>query len=119
MKRVAMLVALSVWMAGCGGNGPSVSQVVVTVRQGGVALTGVLVVKSADVDSTQHPPIPTGVLETLTTDPSGQVTFAVPASTATGDLCFSSHLALPSGYSFVEDCKSLNALTPTVALDHL
>jgi hypothetical protein len=120
MKRVAMLVALAVGMAGCGGDdGPSVTQVTVTVRQGGTPLADTSVVESTDIDASTEPDTPTGVLETRTTDSAGQVTFTVPASTPTGKLCFSSSVALSGGFSFSGDCKTLNALTPTVDLDHL
>jgi hypothetical protein len=117
MRRVAMLAALSVGLVGCGGDGSSVSQVTVTVRQAGLALGGVDVVASAGIDSAR-PPNPTGVMETRATDASGKTTFTVPSSTSTGELCFSSYLPLPGGYSFDRDCRTLNALAAAVTLEH-
>ncbi len=112
MKRVVVLVVLGV-ISACGGNDPSVSQVTVTVKQGGAALPETAVVKSAGMDSSHRPSTPVDVLETVSTNSSGQVTFSVPASTSTGSLCFSAAI----GNVFDYECHTLNDLPGTLQLD--
>ena len=118
MKRLTVLVAFTLGMAGCGGddgNAPSVSQVTVTVRQGTAAVTSEYVQESTAANSASD--LGT-IINYAITDSSGQATFTVPRSTSTGNLCFSSYLTWSGGNSFVYSCKSLNELTATVALNH-
>ncbi|HQR29759.1 MAG TPA: hypothetical protein PLL32_05060 [Anaeromyxobacteraceae bacterium] len=123
MRRIAMIAAAALLAAGCGSdsNSPAVSQVTVTVRQGGVALPGATVVECGVVDQALSPPACT-VSSTITsqeTNASGQATFNVPSSTTSGQLCFSVTVGSLGGYSHTDDCKTLNALTPTVTLELL
>lgn len=118
MSRFTLLLAVALGLAACGGSdSPSVTQVTVTVHQGGLPLQ-TAVVMSAGIDDTRVPPVPTGILATQNTNSSGQTVFTVPASTSTGVLCFSSTLSVAGGSSFVDDCATLNALSPTVLLEH-
>lgn len=122
MKRLTMLVvvASAAALVRCGGddNKPSVSQVTVTVMRAGVAQAGVPVVQSTGIDRSKEPDQPTGVMATVATDASGQVAFSIPASTSTGEVCFSSLLSRTSGFSFIGQCKSLNILAATLTLEH-
>jgi hypothetical protein len=120
MRRGTMLVAVVLGVLGCGGSDPTpVTQVTVTVKQAGLVVANATVKESADVDSSTQPPTPTGVITTGATGATGQVTFTVPPPTSTGILCFSSYIQVAGGYSFVNDCRSMNALSPTVELLHL
>ncbi len=116
MGRITLLLAVVLSLAACGGSdSPAVTQVTVTVRQGGAVLPDAPVVMSAGVDGT----VPTGQIgATQTTNASGQTVFTVPGSTTTGMLCFSSTLSITGGSSFADDCATLNALSPTVVLEH-
>jgi len=119
MKRIPALVAVTLAMMGCGSdndNRPSVSQVTVTVRQGGATVPNTVVQASTAANSSSD----LGqIIDSASTDSSGQVTFTVPASTSTNNLCFSSYIPSGTGGSFAADCSSLNSLTSSVALDHL
>ena len=118
MKRIAMLAAFTLGIAGCGGvddNSPSVAQVTATVQRGGGPATGVYVQESTAVVSSED--LGT-ILDAQLTDASGQATFTVPSSTSTGQLCFSSYISWTGGESFRSSCKTLNALTRTIVLDH-
>ncbi len=120
MSRFTLLLAVALGLAACGGSdSPSVTQVTVTVRQGGAVLPNAPVVMSAGIDDTLIPPVPTGIpnLEQFT-NASGQTVFTVPASTTTGSLCFSSALSISGGSSFTDACATLNALSATVLLEH-
>ena len=121
MGRITLLIAVVLGLAACGGSdGPAVTQVSVTVRQGGAVLPNAPVVMSAGIDDTRRPPVPTGQIgATQNTNASGQTVFTVPGSTTTGMVCFSSSLPLAGGSSFADECASLNALSPTVVLGHL
>ena len=77
------------------------------------------VVMSAAIDETRTPPLPIGVPNvTQSTNSSGQTVFTVPSSTSTGSLCFSSSRSFGAGFSFVDDCATLNALSPSILLEH-
>ena len=116
MRRFALLLAVALGLAACGGSdSPSVSQVTVTVREAGAVRPNASVVMSSGIDETGFMPVPTGVLATQSTNASGQTVFTVPASTSTGSLCFS--WSTNSGTAFVLDCATLNALSPTVLLE--
>lgn len=120
MDRIALLLAVALGLAACGGSdSPSVTQVTVTVRQGGAVLQNAPVVMSAAIDDLQSPPVPIGIpsLEQFTSS-SGQTLFTVPSSTSTGSLCFSSSRSSAGGYSFVDACATLNALSPSILLEH-
>jgi hypothetical protein len=113
-----VLAAVGMGLLGCGGSdGPPVTQVTVTVKQGGVVVNGTAVIESTAVDESTRPPTPTGVLATQSTNASGQTTFSVPSSTPTGILCFTSTIGVGST-SYVGDCRTLNMLTPTIDLFH-
>lgn len=120
MGRIISLLAVAIGLAACGGSdGPAVTQVTVTVRQGGAVRPDAPVIMSAGIDETRTPPVPTGQIgATQFTNASGQTVFTVPGSTTTGTLCFSSSLPLTGGSSFADDCATLNALSPTVTLQH-
>jgi hypothetical protein len=124
MRRIAMMVAAALGLAACGGsdgNDPAVSQVTVTVRYYGTTSPGRDVVMSSGIQTHPDPlvhPTPTGVLATQPTGDDGTTTFTVPGSTTTGSLCFSSLIMVQGGYEWAASCASLNALTPTVLLDH-
>ena len=116
MKRFALLLAVALGLAACGGSdAPSVTQVTVTVKQGGVVRPNAPVVMSSGIDDTGFMPVPTGILATQSTNASGQTVFTVPASTSTGSLCFS--WSTDSGLGFAMNCATLNALSPTVLLE--
>jgi hypothetical protein len=84
-----------------------------------VVLQDAPVVMSAAIDETRTPPLPIGVPDvTQSTNSSGQTVFTVPSSTSTGFLCFSSSHSSGTGSSFVDDSATLNALSPTVLLEH-
>ena len=121
MGRITLLLAVVLGLAACGGSdSPAVTQITVTVRQGGAVLPNAPVVMSAGIDDTQTPPVPTGqVGPTQSTNASGQTVFTVPGSTTTGVLCFSSTLSITGGSSFADDCATLNAHSPTVVLEHV
>lgn len=123
MKRIASIAAVALLAAGCGSdsNSPAVTQVTVTVRQGGVPLQGATVVECGVVDQALSPPACTASssITSSATNASGQATFNVPSSTTSGQLCFSVTVGSLGGYSHADDCKTLNALTPTVALELL
>ena len=113
MKRLTMLLAVTLGLAGCGGSdSPSVSQVIVTVLSHGLAVANTPVVASADIEPASI--TPTGVIATQNTSASGQTTFTVPSSTTSGKLCFSSS----NGSSFDAACYTLNSLPATLALEH-
>jgi hypothetical protein len=119
MRRGTMVVLVVLGVLGCGGSDPApITQVTVTVKQAGVAVASTEVKESADVDGSTRPPTPVGVITTGSTGATGQVTFTVPPSTSTGILCFSSYIPVAGGYSFANDCRSMNALSPTVELLH-
>ncbi len=123
MKRIALTIAAALGLAACGGpdTAPSVSQVTVTVRYHGTTTPGTDVVMSSGIQGSSSPlvvPTPTGVLATQATGSAGTTIFTVPASTDTGNLCFSSLIMIQGGYEWAASCASLNALTPTVLLDH-
>jgi hypothetical protein len=117
MKRLAMLSILALGIGACGSdsNTPSVSQVTVTVRQGGGPVVGTPVQVSTAANSRSD--LGT-ILDSANTDTSGQASFSVPSSTSTGSLCFSSLITSSTGGSFKAECHTLNALTATVLLDH-
>lgn len=124
MKRLAPLLLASLLApflaAGCGSDStPSVSQVTVTVRQAGAVLQGATVNASAAMDRSGFSPTPVGTLATQTTNASGQAVFAVPASTTTGELCFSVTVSVGGAVSEADNCATLNALSPSVVLDLL
>jgi ABC-type glycerol-3-phosphate transport system substrate-binding protein len=113
MKRLTMLLAVALGLAGCGSSdSPSVSQVVVTVLSHGSTVANTPVVASADIDPSSINP--TGVIATQNTSSSGQTTFTVPSSTTSGKLCFSSL----KDSSFDAACYTLNSLPATLALEH-
>jgi hypothetical protein len=91
-------------------------QVTVTVLQPGGPVPGATVVESSGIDEGTSPPIPTGVIETRSTDVAGTATFTVPSSTSTGKVCFSSPPASGISFRFASSCMSLHALEPTVLL---
>jgi len=117
MKRIALLSVLTLGIAACGSdsNTPSVTQVTVTVRQGGAPVVGTPVQVSTAANSRSD--LGT-ILDSANTDTSGQATFSVPSSTLTGSLCLSSLIPAITGGSFKAECHTLNALTATVLLDH-
>jgi hypothetical protein len=119
MRRLSMLLGFALFLAGCGTtNSSSVSQVTVTVLRGGVVVPDSPVVASAGIDDTVTPPVPTGVIATQNTNASGQTVFAVPSSTTTGVLCFSSYVSLGGGFEFDAECHLLNSLPGTIQLEH-
>ncbi len=109
MIRYGLLFAAAFALAGCGSDGPSVSQVTVTLTQGGTIIADGAVVESAGMDGST----PTGIIATQNTNSSGQTTFAVPASTSTGSLCFSARRIGSSS----SNCATLNSLSPAITLD--
>ena len=95
-------------------------QVTVTLMQSSGPDAGEPVVESSGVlvqDGTS-PPSPTGVIETRITDEDGNATFTVPASTPTGEVCFSWRPASGIYSGFTSRCLMLNAIEPTVLLFH-
>ena len=129
MKRISVLVVLAVGLAvglaGCGGTSgstdvPIIPQVTVFVTQGGLPLKFSPVVEATGDDG-KSPPSPTGVIATQNTDDTGKTTFTLPATVPGGFLCFSSKIIYSgnaTGYSFVQNCKTVNDLLPVVILDH-
>jgi hypothetical protein len=119
MRRIGPAVlALTIGMVGCGGsdssNTPSVTQVTVTVQHNGAPLENVVVQETVAVDSVD-------VLDGGHSDASGHITFAVPSSTSTGNLCVVSYWS-PDGVTTNQkinsQCFSLNSLPASVVLNY-
>lgn len=122
MKRIAMAVVAALLAAGCGSDSstPTVTQVVVTVRQAGVVVQGATVYESSGMNRAVSPAVPTGIITSLPTNASGQTAaFAVPGSTDTGSLCFSVTVTHLGATSSTDDCRTLNLVSATLVLDLL
>ena len=121
MKKFGWILATTIALAGCGGTDsspvPPVTSVLVTLTTGGTPVPNTPIVESTGVDTSQPSScIPTGVLATQSTDASGQTTFAVPPSTSTGSICFTTIFTRGStNYTYCQ-CMTLNLLTPTWAI---
>jgi hypothetical protein len=123
MKRIALLIALAMGLAGCGSenDGPAVPAVTVTVQYLAATVPATPVVMSSGIQNSSDPavpPTPTGILATQNTDTTGKITFTVPGSTSTGSLCFSSLIQRTGGFSFAQDCRTLNLLQASELLNH-
>ncbi len=126
MRRLAMMALALLGALGCGSSEPGpqgATSITVTVRrldvQSGawVPLPGAEVKESADVDRATNPPTIVGLVTSATTDGAGKVTFSVPASTSTGNVCVSVLLQAGGSTSFGSECWSLNVVPATSQLD--
>ncbi|MEI7704143.1 MAG: putative Ig domain-containing protein [Deltaproteobacteria bacterium] len=100
------------------GIGVGASKARVTVTASDVAIPNSPVVASVGIDGNATPPVPKEVIATQGTSTLGQTVFAVPATTSTGELCFSSLLPIPGGFDFTSGCWSLDAVPAMVTLAH-
>lgn len=119
MRRFALVAVAALFgIAGCGGsdgnNAPSVTKTTVTVQHNGTPMESILVQESVSLTSET-------VLNGGRTDASGQVTFDVPQSTTTGNLCFISVWYVDGNINNsrqLDHCYSLNSVPASVLLNY-
>ena len=116
MRRLVVLLAGVLALTNCQGGTtstanfvPNATNTTVTVVAGnGTPIVGIIVTLSTGIDSSTHPPTPTGVLAQLPTNGQGATTFA--GLPTTGALCVS---ASQNG-TFVSKCHAPFPATVTL-----